>query len=264
MQDTDLSSDLEVKPLEKERFRFHCHPKMACFTKCCAKLRLILTPYDVLRLKNRLGLRSDLFLEQFTETVFEPHNRFALVRLKMDGDSGQTCPFLAKTGCTVYSDRPVACRLYPLGRAATLLKREGDARDKFFLVRESHCLGFEAEREWTISGWIDHEEIREYNAKNDPWLDIVMSDKGLGDQRELARKHQMFFMASYNLDRFRDFLFGTRFFEVFDVPRPLIRQLAEDEPVLMTFGFEWLRFSLYGEPTIPIKTSSVSAPGRGA
>lgn len=264
MQDTELSSRLEVTPLVNERFRFHCHPKTACFTKCCARLRLILTPYDVLRLKNRLGLQSDLFLEQFTETVFDPPNRFALVRLKMDDGPGQTCPFLAKTGCTVYSDRPVACRLYPLGRAATLLKQGGGARDKFFLVRESHCLGFEENRGWTVQEWLQHEGIKEYNAKNDPWLDIVTSDKTLGAQGNLARKHRMFFMASYNLDRFRDFIFRSRFLEAFAVPRPLIRQLAEDDTALMTFGFRWLRFSLYGEPTMPIKGAAPTAIGRGS
>jgi Fe-S-cluster containining protein len=260
MPETDLSSNLDVKPLGAEGFRFHCHPEIACFTKCCAKLRLILTPYDVLRLKNRLGLRSDLFLELFTETVFDPGNRFALVRLKMDGNPDQTCPFLAKTGCTVYSDRPAACRLYPLGRAATSIKKEGDAREKFFVVRESHCLGFETDRGWTVQEWLGHEGIREYNSMNDQWLGIVTSDKGLGDHRDLAKKHQMFFMASYNLDRFRDFIFGTKFFEVFDVPQSLIRQMAEDDTALMTFGFRWLRFSLYGDPSLPLKASSPTTP----
>jgi Fe-S-cluster containining protein len=248
-----------VRLLHTELFRFQCHPSIACFTECCARLRLILMPYDVLRLKHRLGLRSDLFLGQFTETEIDPHYRFALVKLKMDGHSARACPFLAKTGCTVYSDRPTACRLYPLGRAATCVKEDTDAKEKFFVVRESHCLGFETEREWTIQEWLSHEGIREYNAKNDLWLDIVTSDKSLGNQNDAAGKHQMFFMASYNLDLFRDFLFGTRFFEVFDVPHPLMHQLAEDDTALMIFGFQWLKFSLYGEPTMEIKVSSPSA-----
>jgi hypothetical protein len=123
-------------------------------------------------------------------------------------------------------------------------------------VRESHCRGFEAEREWTVQEWLSHEGIKEYNEKNDLWLNIVTSDRGLGDTQDVSRKHQMFFMASYNLDRFRDFLFGSRFFEVFDVPQSQIRQMAEDDTAIMTFGFQWLRFSLYGDPSLPLKGSA--------
>ena len=44
------------KPLADNLFRFSCHKDVPCFTKCCAKLRLILTPYDILRMKNRLAI----------------------------------------------------------------------------------------------------------------------------------------------------------------------------------------------------------------
>jgi len=38
------------------RFSFKCHPGVACFTECCRGSNIILTPYDVIRLKNRLNL----------------------------------------------------------------------------------------------------------------------------------------------------------------------------------------------------------------
>ena len=34
-----------------DTFRFGCGPHVPCFTECCGKLELVLTPYDVLRLK---------------------------------------------------------------------------------------------------------------------------------------------------------------------------------------------------------------------
>ena len=37
-------------------FRFSCHPGVACFNRCCADVNIFLTPYDVLRMKNRLGI----------------------------------------------------------------------------------------------------------------------------------------------------------------------------------------------------------------
>jgi hypothetical protein len=47
-------------------FRFHCSPGVACFTRCCADVTIALTPYDVIRLKNALGISSDAFLEKYT------------------------------------------------------------------------------------------------------------------------------------------------------------------------------------------------------
>ena len=43
-----------MEPIQHGKFSFACHPDVPCFTKCCSDLDLALTPYDVLRLKNRL------------------------------------------------------------------------------------------------------------------------------------------------------------------------------------------------------------------
>ena len=48
-----------------EKFCFACHTGVPCFTECCRQLDLTLTPYDTLRLKNRLKLHSGTFLEQY-------------------------------------------------------------------------------------------------------------------------------------------------------------------------------------------------------
>ena len=46
----------------KNKFKFRCHAAVSCFTKCCRGIHIILTPYDAVRLKNRLGLKSGEFL----------------------------------------------------------------------------------------------------------------------------------------------------------------------------------------------------------
>ena len=38
-----------------DTFRFRCHPGVGCFNRCCRNLNLFLYPYDVIRLRNRLG-----------------------------------------------------------------------------------------------------------------------------------------------------------------------------------------------------------------
>ena len=63
----------------------------------------------------------------------------------------------------------------------------------------------------------------------------------------------MFYMASYNLDKFRGFIFESRFFDLFQVESDLKEKLASDDVELMKFGFDWLKFSLFGDKTIQIK-----------
>ena len=45
----------------KSKMKFRCYPGIGCFTKCCSGIRINLTPYDIFRLKNRLGMSSSRF-----------------------------------------------------------------------------------------------------------------------------------------------------------------------------------------------------------
>ena len=242
------------KPLNGDTFHFSCHRGISCFTECCAKLRLILTPYDILRMKNRLKLTSDEFLERYSDTILDNNNRFPMVKLRMNGDQEQACPFVTNDGCSIYEDRPEACRLYPVGRASAMVEGEKDARQRFFMVAESHCHGFQEKYTWTLDDWMDHEGVKEYRSMNDQWLGIITSSKSLGPKTHLPQKHQMFFMASYNLDKFRDFLFKSGFFDRFEVDSDLKEKLNINDTALMGFAFDWLKFSLFGEKTIQLKS----------
>jgi hypothetical protein len=88
---------------------------------------------------------------------------------------------------------------------------------------------------------------------NDQWLEIITARKSLGPEKVRRQKLQMFFMASYNLDSFREFVFKSRFCERFAVPSQLKRQLQVDDEALLQFAFDWLKFSLFGEKTMQIK-----------
>ena len=41
-----------------DQFTFGCHPGVSCFNCCCSDVNIFLSPYDVLRLKQRLGMTS--------------------------------------------------------------------------------------------------------------------------------------------------------------------------------------------------------------
>lgn len=255
---TNVVGESLFVPLEEDSFTFSCHKKLACFTACCAKLRLILTPYDILRLKNRLSVPSDVFLDLHTETLFDEGKRFPLVRLRMLDDETGKCPFLTPEGCSVYEDRPGACRLYPVGRASSLLRDKTGVREKFFLVREPHCLGFNEDKKWKMDDWTAHEGLKDYQRYNDRWLSIITSRDSIGAKDQAAKKYRMFFMASYNIDKFRSFLFSSRFFERFEVDDSLQEKMKKDDEALLEFAFDWLDFSLFGKKKPSI---SIHSPG---
>lgn len=245
------------KPITGNKFRFRCHKDIQCFTECCSDLNLVLTPYDIIRIKNRLGLPSDDFLTKYTDTRFDNKARFPRVILKMNKDKNKKCPFVSSDGCTIYQDRPGACRIYPIGRAAMKPDGKTDTCEHFFIVQEKHCLGFQEDKEWTIDEWMKNEGLEKYNTMNDKWLEIITSPKNLGREKETAQKIQMFFMASYNLDKFRKFIFESNFLKLFEIEPALKEKLFSDDVELMKFAFDWLKFSLYGDKTIRIRPEAI-------
>ena len=64
------------------RFQFKCHPGVSCFTQCCRGINIILTPYDVIRLKSRLDLPSDQFLAIYTKPHLLEKTDLPVITLK--------------------------------------------------------------------------------------------------------------------------------------------------------------------------------------
>ena len=107
-----------MEPLGNSMFQFRCEPDVECYMQCCRKLDLILYPYDIIRLKNRLGISSDQLLDQHVDVVLRPSNFFPEVLLRMSENREKTCPFLIESGCSVYPDRPDTCRTFPVEQGA--------------------------------------------------------------------------------------------------------------------------------------------------
>jgi Fe-S-cluster containining protein len=77
-----------------------------------------------------------------------------MILLKMKDDDYRKCPFVSPEGCLIYQDRPGACRIYPLGRAAKTGFCQDEIKEHYFMVKEPHCLGFKEERIWSLREWL--------------------------------------------------------------------------------------------------------------
>ena len=203
--DKNPSNILPEKLTLESVLQFACHPGVSCFTACCHNIKIILTPYDILVLRKRLGLAAHEFITEYTEPTYLEKTDMPGVQLKLRGEKNG-CPFVTPEGCTVYTDRPSACRYYPVGMADFHEGGTNDAaEDKFFfLVKEPHCKGHEEPKRWTIGEWRADQGVDLRDELNKEWLRLVMRRKSFGHQASLSEAaKRMFFMASTDLDTFR-------------------------------------------------------------
>ncbi len=242
---------------ETSRFKFKCHPGVACFNDCCGDVNIFLTPYDIIRLKKNLGISSEDFLSKYTLSPFDEKLKYPIVLLKMEDDEKKSCPFVGPEGCRVYPDRPWSCRMYPLGLASPKGDDETGNKEFYFLLQETTCRGFGENHEQSIADWIKNQGIEEYNKQGDFFKELTLHEK-LQRQPLPPEKIEMFFTACYNLDTFRRFIFGSSFLQKFEVEPQIQQKIKDDDVDLMKFAFNWLRFSLFGEKTMQVKGEVLS------
>jgi uncharacterized protein len=235
-----------VEPLGPDsRFRFSCDPGVRCFNACCRDLSQLLTPYDILRLKNALGLRSEAFLERYATIHVGQGSGLPVVCLRQDPADDLRCPFVSPEGCRVYADRPSSCRIYPLVRMVGRSRETGEIVERYGLIREEHCAGFENGPEWTPRQWLADQDLGAYNEMNDLLMEIVALKNRHPGTLDAPRR-RLFHLAAYDLDRFRETVLEAG--ELDDRTDPAERAAArEDDAALLRLSLEWLRERLFGK-----------------
>lgn len=259
--DKNPSNILPEKLTLDSALQFECHPGVSCFTACCHNIKIILTPYDILLLKKRLNLASHELITQYTEPTYLEKTDMPGVQLKLVGEK-KACPFVTPEGCTVYEDRPTACRYYPVGMADFHEGGTNDADEQkfFFLVKEDHCKGHEEPKKWTIREWRADQGVDVRDEMNKEWLRLVMRRKSFGLQATLSdAAKRMFFMASTDLDTFRKFVFQSSFLDTYVVDEETLAKIKEDDIELMLFSFQYLANTLFGAGEMPIKQEKLQA-----
>ena len=238
-------NDLKTARMDPEhRFLFKCGPGVDCFTQCCQDITIVLTPYDVIRLKRALGLSSDEFLDKYALIMPKKGRLIPLVVLKMN-EEDKRCPFVSPEGCVVYDNRPWACRMYPLD-----MNDDGTFR---LITDASHCLGLREKEEWRIGNWLVEQGIVPYDEMNTLLSSLTAPLQAQDLDVDNPEIHKMVFMALYNLDKFRDFVFKSTFLDRFDVDPARIEKIKRDDVALLKFGIDWIKFGLFGQKLFKVK-----------
>ena len=263
MADVDISiedSPIPNSPVTPETFdenhviKFRCYKGIECFNACCSNIDIMLTPYDILRLKQRLGITSTEFLATYTYPFEFNKNSIAGVKYK-PVEGGTACQFMVEEGCSVYEDRPTACRYYPVGLLSMRRADENFDTASYALVEEDHCKGHLEDREITIRDYRKEQELEDYDEHGRGWRQLILKMKSAGPSiGSLSKKSlQLFFMACYDLDRFREFVKSTGFATTYDIDQATMDELLTDDMALLRFGDRLIRQVMYGEESIPLK-----------
>jgi Fe-S-cluster containining protein len=240
---------------------FRCDCSRDCFTDCCRDVSIILTPYDVLRMKRALRIDSGTFLDRYAILSCTRDKKLPVVLLRMNAGD-KRCPFVTQGGCSIYAHRPWACRMYPLGQAQPDHPTPTE-RGHYFLMREEFCHGHgQGKGTRTVREWIREQGIDTFEMMGASFERLMLNESWQKQEPLSPDKLAMYLMACFDLDRFRRFVFETRFLELFDVHEDRAEALKTNDEELLEFAMDWLRFSLFQEKTMRLKANAAEAKRR--
>lgn len=196
MQTRNPKREIEFLSGRKGTFRFECE---AC-GRCCGEYTILLTPYDIIRLRRATGKGTGELIRggtiRITRMPFKKAFGFApvadmfemfgvsqhdVVPVAMLGFRSETlgetvCEFLSppedgKRLCTIYEHRPGMCRLHPLGCVTV-----GGRRRWFY--RQPLCEPDEGKPQ-TVEQWLRESRMRPYmdaNARYLRWMQELLEN----------------------------------------------------------------------------------------
>ena len=126
--------------------------------RCCYNKRIQLNPYEIARLAANRGLDSTTFLATYTEAGG------AVLKVADDG----ACVFLGEQGCTVHPDRPLVCRLYPLGRIV-----DEDGTETFHHLEPHPETEGEYGEDGTVDGFLREQDAAPFMEAADRYLALL-------------------------------------------------------------------------------------------
>jgi len=152
-------NQLQVKELHNV-LKFKCKK---C-GKCCDSTFIQLYPFDIKNICKKLNIKTK-----------ELNQKYLLLN-EIEGiprtfiKNRPTCPFKEDNQCTIYENRPIRCKLFPLGRVFKEKKI-------LHVLPEEKCVGFQTGKKQTVSGWLKNEEILEFEELTKNWNHFIINLK---------------------------------------------------------------------------------------
>ena len=132
-----------------------------CSSNCCTKSApIVLNPYEIAMIcHDRNTTYEDLLDVLETDRV----NSFPLIMLQRD----PACHFWTGRGCSIYRARPLACRLYPLGRVFD------HGRSHIVLPELNVCSGLSSSPSKSVADYLKDQDTEVLIKMADHWIAFV-------------------------------------------------------------------------------------------
>lgn len=155
-----------------ETFKFSCDKR----GDCCRNRDenpILLSVYDVFKLRQHLGVTGREFAEKYGQTILGAQSDIPLMILRNilieKGEDRSQCVFLKGNQCSVYKSRPQVCRMYPVGRAT-----DPKSNSYFFLTNTDGCCQAGCGKKHTIEKWLKNSKVEPYIEWNDKFNKLYM------------------------------------------------------------------------------------------
>ncbi len=236
---------LSGRPIEPgASFHFQCGPDLACFNTCCRNKRLLLLPYDVIRLCRALDLPSSRLLAEHVELEMDPGSGWPTLRLRLDGEG--RCPFVGREGCAVYRHRPMVCRAHPITWAVRL-GPDGAPEEKYLGERHGGCLGWGQAREHTLESWVADQGLAPYQAAGRELLPLWFHPARKGRMDLTQQQIHAVIAALYNLEVFAQAAAKPGFGRDCGLKPERVQAALKDPEALLLVGRDFLLARLFGQ-----------------
>jgi Fe-S-cluster containining protein len=132
-----------------------------CASNCCtASAPIVLNPYEIALICREVNMSYEDLLD-IVDT--DRAAGFPLIMLPRD----PACHFRTEKGCRIYNARPLACRLFPIGRVYDGIQ------SRFVLPGRNTCIGLAPKPERTVGDYLKTQDAAFQIRMADRWIEFV-------------------------------------------------------------------------------------------
>ena len=199
-----------------EKFKFNC---TMCGKCCINRDDILLTPNDVFKMSDALGLEISDFIKKYCEVYRGQSSKIPIVRLLPVGPM-KRCPLLKGNRCAVHHVKPVVCAMFPIGRCLIVdddSKKGGEitVKDIQYIFTAPGC--GDKKKEHTVREWLKDFNISDEDKYFIKWQQTVTvlikfmhENESKLEEHYLNRLEKFIFLVLY-----LSYDFNTEFFPQF-------------------------------------------------